>query len=152
MATVYRFRNAAAVALSGKGETRYLSAPAARGMARALLKIARSIESESFTDSACGTWQVPDHCAHADIPAPARFAVTVDAYSLAPGRVGDYERTIYESSHKSPRAAARRLAELINGRTARAKALKPALAGRGGRYTVDGLSLVTFRKRHGLKA
>lgn len=82
----------------------------------------------------------------------APHVVTVDAYSLAPGRVGDYERTIYESSHKSPRAAARRLAELINGRTARAKALKPALAGRGGRYTVDGLSLVTFRKRHGLKA
>jgi hypothetical protein len=81
----------------------------------------------------------------------APYVVTVEAYSLEPGRVGEYERTIYESSHKSPRAAARRLAELINGRTARAQALKPALGGRGGRYLADGLSLATFRARHGLK-
>ena len=75
----------------------------------------------------------------------ARHVVTVDAYSLEPGRVGDYERTIYESSHASPRAAARRLAELINGRTARAKQVRRDLDARGGRYTVNGLPLNTFR-------
>lgn len=150
MATVYRFGPAAAVALTGKGETRYMSAADARAMARALVRVARSIERESFVDSTCGTWSGPDYDSR-DVPGPAPvYSVTVDAYSLEPGRVGDYERTIYESRHKSPRAAARRLAELINGRTARARALKPALAGRGGRFTVDGLSLVTFRERHGI--
>lgn len=73
------------------------------------------------------------------------FSVTVDAYSLEAGAVGADLGNVYTSAHVSPRAAARRLAELINGRTARAKQVREALGARGGRYTVNGQALNAFR-------
>lgn len=63
MATVYRFADTAAVHTTG-GPTRYIDAKGARALARALYRVARSIESESFVDSKCGTVTVPDY-AHA---------------------------------------------------------------------------------------
>ena len=73
------------------------------------------------------------------------FSVTVDAYSLEAGAVGADLGNVYTSAHVSPRAAARRLAELINGRTARAKQVRAALGTRGGRYAVNGQPLNAFR-------
>lgn len=49
---VHRFRNTAAIALQGKGETRYMTAREARKLARALNAIARSISREEFSASA----------------------------------------------------------------------------------------------------
>ncbi len=53
---IYRFRERAAV--SGPGQTAYMTAEEARRMARALYKVARSIDDESFTESTVGTVDV----------------------------------------------------------------------------------------------
>ncbi len=45
------------------------------------------------------------------------FEVRICAYSLAPGGVGNNRVTVYSSRHKSPRAASRKLAEIINRKT-----------------------------------
>lgn len=58
MATVYRFRQAAAVYVNG---TRYMTAKDARKMARALNRVARSIESEKFAQSTCGSVELGDY-------------------------------------------------------------------------------------------
>lgn len=79
----------------------------------------------------------------------AKHIVRVTHYALDSGNVGGDVRPLYESSHKTPRAAARRLAELINGKTARARTARPP-TGRGGRYTIDGMALKPFRVHHGL--
>lgn len=79
-----------------------------------------------------------------------RHIVTVESYSLESGNVGGDVRPVYTSRHRSAKAAARRLAELINGRTARARATHAGIGtGRGGRYTADGLALLPFRAKHG---
>ena len=51
------------------------------------------------------------------------YRVTVESYSLAPGHIGQTVATLYESTHRSPVAAARRLANLIQGRTGAGAAL-----------------------------
>lgn len=48
---IHRFRDAAAISLAGKGETRYMSPEQARIAGRALIAVADSIERESFAES-----------------------------------------------------------------------------------------------------
>lgn len=64
MGQIHRFRDMAAVSTGvspgGRGETRYMTATEARKMAAALYRVARSIETESFADSTCGTATVVD--------------------------------------------------------------------------------------------
>lgn len=57
MAQVHRFGDKAAIYV-GSGETRYMTAKQARAMARALFKVARSIERERFADSSGLTTQL----------------------------------------------------------------------------------------------
>jgi len=73
--------------------------------------------------------------------------VRIESYSLETGRIGETVATVYESSHRSPRAAARRLGEMINGKTSRAAKVRKAIgAGLAGRYMVDGMALNPFRR------
>lgn len=77
------------------------------------------------------------------------YRVTVESYSLEPGRVGQTVATLYESTHRTPQAAARRLANLIRGRTGAGAALRVPM-GLGGRYTVidperGAMALTPFR-------
>lgn len=53
-AQVHRFRDYVAVYL-GTGETVYLEPKQAHALAKALNKAAKSCETESFSDSTCGT-------------------------------------------------------------------------------------------------
>ena len=59
MAQVHRFRDTVAVYVGG-GETVYLAPQNARKLARALNAAARSCDRESFTESTCGTVNVPE--------------------------------------------------------------------------------------------
>lgn len=56
-AQVHRFRDRVAAYLGG-GETFYMTPKEARRLARALNKAAKSCETESFVDSACGTFEM----------------------------------------------------------------------------------------------
>jgi hypothetical protein len=64
MATAYRFCDRVAVHLNGKGETRYLTAKDARALARQINRCARSIKSETVSNSTSGTVTVPDYAVH----------------------------------------------------------------------------------------
>ena len=64
MGQVHRFRDAAAISLAGKGETRYLTVKEARKLARALYAIARSIEREPFSASPPLTRTFVDRAIH----------------------------------------------------------------------------------------
>jgi hypothetical protein len=123
-------------------------------MATALRRVARSIESESFVTSACGTFERPDFASPQEAHKaanPPRYVVTIESYSLNPDNVGADVRPVYTSTHKSPAAAARRLASLICGRTDLAKSVRAGIGlRRGGRYRVDGGPLNAFRERFGL--
>lgn len=54
MAQVHRFRDRVAAYL-GNGETVYMTPKEARQLARALNRVAKSCETESFGESTCGT-------------------------------------------------------------------------------------------------
>ena len=157
MAQVHRFRDLAALSL-GEGPTRYMSATEARKAAKALFAVARSIETESFSDSPSLTVSFAD-IAHNDItaylmatPAPRqRHTVKVWAHTLDAG-AERLNRVFWETTHKTPRAAARVLAELINGKTERAARLARGMNGLHAHYTADGLALIPFRKAHGISA
>lgn len=76
-----------------------------------------------------------------------KHKVAVTAYSLE----GAPDIEIFESRHRSPKAAARLLAELIYGRTQRARNVRRQIpAGYSGRYLVDDMPLETFRKKQGI--
>ena len=57
MSRVYRFRDTVAVSL-GNGETAYINPKHARKLARALNRAAKSCETERFTESTVGTFEV----------------------------------------------------------------------------------------------
>lgn len=160
---IHRFRDNAALSVTANpdGGTVYLTAANARALARALTAAARSIESESFIDSPNLSAEIyASTFAVANVPnrdpAPRKHVVTVESYSLAPGQVGAPYGLLYRSEHRSARAAARRLAELINGKTERAREVQRKIGPghgenpRAGRYTVDGMALVPFRRKYGL--
>ena len=52
----HRFHGAVALYV-GRGETVYLSPQNARCLARAINKVAKSCETESFQESTCGTFE-----------------------------------------------------------------------------------------------
>lgn len=58
-ASVHRFHDYIALSLPGTGETCYIPADAARKLARALNRYARSVEKEKFFESALGTATIP---------------------------------------------------------------------------------------------
>lgn len=78
--------------------------------------------------------------------------VTVSTYSLEAGFVGKFGATVYTSAHRSAKGASRRLAEIINGKTERAKAVRRALGSNGGRYSIktgdSDRSLMDFRENY----
>jgi len=57
MTRVYRFRDTVAVSL-GNGETAYINPKHARKLARALNRVAKSCETERFTESTIGTLEI----------------------------------------------------------------------------------------------
>lgn len=58
-ASVHRFRDFVACRV-GSGETVYLSPKAAKELAKALNAVARSVKTEEFTESHCGTAEIKD--------------------------------------------------------------------------------------------
>jgi hypothetical protein len=54
-ASLHRFHEFVALSLPGKGETLYFNAKEAKELAKALNKIAKSIDTESFLESEVGT-------------------------------------------------------------------------------------------------
>ena len=56
-AQVHRFRDRVAVYI-GTGETVYMTPEDARKLARALTKTAKSIKTETFAESTCGTMEL----------------------------------------------------------------------------------------------
>lgn len=157
MGQIHRFRDLAAVSCGGtSGATRYVTAQTARQIAKALTAVARSIETESFTESSGLTFSFADMTQNDitlhNITAPCprqRYTVKVWAHTLdgGPDRAN---LTFWETSHASAKAAARILAELINGKTARAAHLARAMNGLHAHYTVDDLALIPFRAKYGL--
>lgn len=59
-ASVYRFRDHVAATVKSEDGTAYLTAPEARALAAALLRAARSVESEDFADSNVGTFRLEE--------------------------------------------------------------------------------------------
>jgi hypothetical protein len=86
------------------------------------------------------------------------FTVTVRSYSLAANQVGQDRRLVWSRSHRSPREAARTLAQIISGRTDLARHVRALVGtGRGGQYTIATLTgtemaLVPFRHQFGITA
>jgi len=79
------------------------------------------------------------------------YTITITAYRIAP-RVDTADvRPVYVSVHRSPRAAARRLASIIRGRTPLARAIAGNMPrDYSGRYLIvtpdgEGLALIPFR-------
>lgn len=156
MAKAYRFRDAVAVHTPG-GPTVYMAAHDAKAFADSVRAVVVSIQSgQSFANSNCDGPDCPAWldageamAAHAEhVKPPESFIVTVAPYSLAAGRIGEADGpVVYMSSHRSPHAAARRLAELINGHTKRARDVRDDVAGRGAKWLINGLSLTDFRAK-----
>ena len=100
-------------------------------------------------------WQGPDgletidELSRADFP-PGREGRRAYAAELARLR-GEYALAGMSAYWSGRPCAARRLAELINGRTARARDVARKIGpGTSGRFTVDGVALKPFRARHGV--
>lgn len=121
---VHRFRDSAALALAGNGETRYMTAAEARTAGNALLAVARSIERESFAESAGLTVAFTTHESPASVAVPsARFSCP---WPAVPGRyrVALYKGTfattpvVYRqhrfSDHRTLKAACRCLASILH--------------------------------------
>ncbi len=59
---IHRFGNLAAISVSGKGATRYITGEHARAAANHLARVADELErGVKFTDSKVGTFEAPDH-------------------------------------------------------------------------------------------
>lgn len=54
-ASIHRLHDYVVISLPGKGETLYLTAKEAKGIAKALNKAAKSVTSEGFIESTVGT-------------------------------------------------------------------------------------------------
>jgi len=82
------------------------------------------------------------------------FKVFITSYSLDVP-VGSAERFEYQSLHASAGAAARRLANIIHGKSALAKHIRTNLGSRGGRYVIVGddgqhRALIPHRRHYGM--
>ena len=134
---IHRFRDAAAMALEGKGETRYMTAATAREVARGLVAIADSIERETFANSSGLTMQF--RTAHepselgelrltAALPGAERYIASHFSAPWPAAPDGRYRVALYKgtfgtspvvyrqdrfSDHKTLKAAVRRLAHII---------------------------------------
>ena len=77
------------------------------------------------------------------------YTVTIEAYRLSP-RVDTTDRVpVYSSTHRTPRAAARRLAAIIHGESALARPVRGAIPrDYAGMFMAEGESLTRFRARH----
>ena len=81
------------------------------------------------------------------------FTVHVHTYQLSPTVDPTVSGEVYSSVHRSPHAAARKLASLITERTAFAKTVRRSIPrGQSGRYLIetDGklFSLADFRSKY----